>query len=1052
MKKLFFLFLFWGIALTVFSQNIQIKGVIVGGQDSEPLPGVNVVVKGNVSIGTITDIDGNFSLSVPSDATLSISYIGYKSQEIPVRGLRNFQIVLKEDVEALDEVVVIGYGVQKKSVVTASIARVGADELDKVSPVRIDNALKGLAAGVTVTSASGQPGAASRIRVRGIGTINNSDPLYIVDGMPIEGGLDYLNPNDIQSIEVLKDAASGAVYGARAANGVILVTTKGGKEGKAKVSYDFSYGWQRPWKERDVLNATEYALMMNEGAINSGTAPKYNDPYSYGEGTNWQKETFNYDAPVVNHQLSLSGASEKLNYFLSLGFFTQEGIVGGNYDRSNYERLTMRSNTTYTLFDETKKRNWLNSLKVSSNISYARVKSTGIETNSSYGSALGSALSLSPILTVYAEGQAAQDQIDYYSSNAKYTPMYDPKNGKLYTLAGTDYNEMVNPLALLSMPGSKGWSHKFVANFSAELGIWDGLKFRTSYGADLSFWGNDSYTKKYYLTANSYANRTSVSSSSSRGTVWQLENVLMYDKSINQHTFSLLLGQSAKKSNGFYLGGSRFGMIDPEGSKPYIDFCNGLQEDGDMSIYGGANAVSTLSSMFARASYNYDERYMFQFTIRRDGSSRFGSNNHYAVFPSFSLGWNLTNEKFMEKRPDWLTSTKVRMSWGKNGNENIGNFGYIVLTSTGNNYILGSDESLINGVKASGLANKDLKWEESEQLDFGVDFGFFNNALNFTVDYYKKTTNGMLMTMNIPSYVGESKPIGNVGKMENSGLELEGSYKFTHRDFNFRIGGNLTYLKNKLIEYGNDTGWANLDAFQGVGTISRAQNGEPFPYFYGYKTNGVFQNMAEVKAYTYTDAEGTETMIQPAAVPGDVRFVDLNGDGKISDDDRTKIGKGMPDWTYGVNFTVNYKNFDLNMMWQGTIGNDIFDSTRRSDITATNLPSWMLNRWTGEGTSNKLPRFVLGDNVNWQSSDLYVKDGTYLRLKNIQLGYTLPESLTRKVFVSSVRFYVAAENLLTFTKYDGFDPEISSGGTSLGIDRGVYPQARTFTVGANLSF
>ena len=1052
MKKLFFLFLFWGIALTVFSQNIQIKGVIVGGQDSEPLPGVNVVVKGNVSIGTITDIDGNFSLSVPSDATLSISYIGYKSQEVPVRGLRNFQIVLKEDVEALDEVVVIGYGVQKKSVVTASIARVGADELDKVSPVRIDNALKGLAAGVTVTSASGQPGAASRIRVRGIGTINNSDPLYIVDGMPIEGGLDYLNPNDIQSIEVLKDAASGAVYGARAANGVILVTTKGGKEGKAKVSYDFSYGWQRPWKERDVLNATEYALMMNEGAINSGTAPKYNDPYSYGEGTNWQKETFNYDAPVVNHQLSLSGASEKLNYFLSLGFFTQEGIVGGNYDRSNYERLTMRSNTTYTLFDETKKRNWLNSLKVSSNISYARVKSTGIETNSSYGSALGSALSLSPILTVYAEGQAAQDQIDYYSSNAKYTPMYDPKNGKLYTLAGTDYNEMVNPLALLSMPGSKGWSHKFVANFSAELGIWDGLKFRTSYGADLSFWGNDSYTKKYYLTANSYANRTSVSSSSSRGTVWQLENVLMYDKSINQHAFSVLLGQSAKKSNGFYLGGSRFGMIDPEGSKPYIDFCNGLQEDGDMSIYGGANAVSTLSSMFARASYNYDERYMFQFTIRRDGSSRFGSNNHYAVFPSFSLGWNLTNEKFMEKRPDWLTSTKVRMSWGKNGNENIGNFGYIVLTSTGNNYILGSDESLINGVKASGLANKDLKWEESEQLDFGVDFGFFNNALNFTVDYYKKTTNGMLMTMNIPSYVGESKPIGNVGKMENSGLELEGSYKFTHRDFNFRIGGNLTYLKNKLIEYGNDTGWANLDAFQGVGTISRAQNGEPFPYFYGYKTNGVFQNMAEVKAYTYTDAEGTETMIQPAAVPGDVRFVDLNGDGKISDDDRTKIGKGMPDWTYGVNFTVNYKNFDLNMMWQGTIGNDIFDSTRRSDITATNLPSWMLNRWTGEGTSNKLPRFVLGDNVNWQSSDLYVKDGTYLRLKNIQLGYTLPESLTRKVFVSSVRFYVAAENLLTFTKYDGFDPEISSGGTSLGIDRGVYPQARTFTVGANLSF
>lgn len=1045
MKKLFSVLFLLGITLTVFSQHIQIQGVVVSGQDNELLPGVNVVEKGTTN-GAITDLDGQFTLSVPSDAVLTISYIGYKSIDVPVKGQRNLRVVLQEDSELLDEVVVIGYGVQKKSVVTAAIAKVSAEDLAFTAPVRMDNALKGLAAGVTVTSSSGQPGAAAKIRVRGIGTINNSDPLYIVDGMPIDGGLDYLNPGDIASIEVLKDAASGAVYGARAANGVVLVTTKGGKEGKARISYDFSYGWQRPWKERDVLNATEYALMMNEGAINAGQAPKYNDPYAYGKGTNWQKETFNYDAPVVNHQVSVSGANEKTNYLLSLGYYTQDGIIGGNYGRSNYERLTLRSNTSYTLFDETKSRNWLNSLKISSNLSYARIKSTGIETNSSYGSPLGSALALSPILGVYVEGQAAEDQLKFYSQYDNFTPMYDPKNGKLYTLAGGDYNEMVNPLASLSLPGDQNWSHKFVASFSADLNLWDNLRFRTSYGVDLAFWGHDGYTKLYYLTANNNSTRTNAYSKKQDGTVWQLENVLMYDKSIDKHSFSVLLGQSAKKSNGSQIGGNRYGIINLD--RPYIDASNGLQENGAMGVYGGPTDEATLASLFARASYNYDERYMLQATVRRDGSSRFGANNHYAVFPSVSLGWNLTNEKFMESRPSWLTSTKLRFSWGKNGNENIGNFRYTTLTSTGNNYIFGSGEGMVNGVKASGLANPDLKWEESKQLDFGVDFGFLDNALTVTVDYYKKTTNGMLMEMNIPSYVGESKPIGNVGKMENSGLEFEAAYKFNVNDWMFRVGGNLTYLKNKLLEYGNDSGWANLDSFQGTGAISRAQNGKPFPYFYGYKTNGIFQNMEEVNAYRNKDGE----LIQPNAVPGDVRFVDLDGDGAITDEDRTDIGKGMPDWTYGFNINVGWKNFDLSMMWQGTIGNDVYDATRRTDISSSNLPSWMLNRWTGEGTSNKYPRFVSGDNTNWQSSDLYVYDGSYLRLKNIQLGYTLPRSLTKKAFVSSLRLYVAAENLLTFTKYHGFDPEISSGGTSLGIDRGVYPQAKSWSVGANLSF
>lgn len=1051
MKKLLsVLFLLSFTLAAVYAQNIQIKGTVVSGTDNEPLPGVNVVVKGNTSTGTITDFNGTFTLSAPADAILSISYIGFKSQEIAVKGHKDIKIVLQEDSETLDEVVVVGYGVQKKSVVTASIAKVSADDLASTAPVRMDNALKGLASGVTVTSSSGQPGAAAQIRVRGVGTIRTengaADPLYIVDGMPLEGGLDYLNPNDIASIEVLKDAASGAVYGARAANGVILVTTKTGKIGKTKVTYDFSYGWQSAWKKRDVLNASEYALMINEGAINAGIAPKFSDPYSYGQGTNWQDEVFNNNAPMMNHQVSVSGASEKVNYLFSLGFYTQDGIVGGNFDRSNYERLTLRSNTQYTLFDESKERNWLNSLKVTSNLSYARIKSTNFDDNSTWGTPLGSALALSPILNVYDETEEAiKAQFDKYGTTAEYTPVYDPRNGKLFSIPG-EFGEMSNPIAKLSLPGDKHWSHKFVANFSAELQLWDNLKFKTSYGADLSFWGYDGYRPLYYLRSGESSTQSSAYSRKEDGTVWQLENVLMYDKSIDKHSFSVLLGQSAKKSSGSYLYGSRNNITNY--SRPYIDASTGLAANADRDAAGAPSVDATLASIFARASYNYDERYMLQVTVRRDGSSRFGPNNHYAVFPSFSLGWNLTNEKFMNKRPNWLTTTKIRLSWGKNGNENIGNFKYTVLTSPGNNAIFGSSENVINGVKASGLANPDLKWEESEQLDFGLDFGFFNNALTFTADYYKKKTNGMLMEMNIPFYVGEAKPIGNVGKMENSGIELEAAYKFRVSDWNFRVSANASYLKNKLIEYGNESGWENLDSFQGTGDISRAENGKPFPFFYGYKTAGIFQNTDEVKAYKNDKGE----LLQPTAVPGDVRFVDVDGNGIIDANDRTDIGKGMPDWTFGFNLGVNWKNFDLNMMWQGTAGNDIYDATRRTDIATSNLPSWMLNRWTGEGTSNRIPRFVQGDNVNWQSSDLYVYDGSYLRLKNIQLGYTLPAALTQKVFISSLRFYVAAENLFTFTKYHGFDPEISSGGTSLGIDYGVYPQARVWTIGASLSF
>ncbi len=1052
MKKSKFLLMLLTLMLTSMTSLAQkrtLTGSVVD-NTGEAVIGASVVQKGT-SNGVITDYDGNFRIDVEPGTMLTVSYMGYKSQD--VRAIfPSVNVTLSPDEQLLDEVVVIGYGVQKKSVVTASIAKVSADDLAGTAPVRVDNALKGLASGVTVTAASGQPGAAARVSIRGIGTINNADPLYIVDGMPLEGNIDYLNPSDIESIEVLKDAASGAVYGARAANGVVIVTTKSGKLGKTAVNYNFSYGIQNPWRKREVLNATEYALLINEGLMNSGAAPRYADPYSFGEGTNWQEEVFNDDAPVVNHEVNVSGATEKVNYYLSLGYYDQEGIVGGNYDRSNYKRLTLRSNTKYVLFDATKERQWLNKLTVTSNLSYARVKSVGIGTNSEWGSVLGSALCLSPIVKPYLTGAEATAALADYQNlygASGYQPMYNA-DGALYTVPGSEFKELNNPLAMMALPGAYNWVHKFVANFAADLSLGYGFNYRISYGADLNFNGIDKgYNVLYYLSGNNNATKNGANAQSNRSTNWQLENVLTWDKTFDRHTVNVVLGQSAKKSTGWYLGGSRNNLVDPTGAKPYIDYATGLAVDGDMNVWGGPNETATLASLFARASYNYDERYMLQATVRRDGSSRFGSNNHYATFPSFSVGWNIMNEKFMEQTRDWLTNLKLRASWGKNGNENIGNFRYAVYTESGHNVLFGRNENEIRGVKAGGLANPDLKWEESEQTDLGIDFGFFNNALTFSADYYIKKTNGMLMEIPINNYVGESKPIGNVGDMKNSGFEFELGYKFNVADAKFQIKGNLSYLKNELVKLGNESGYMGTDSYANVGTIARAMNGEPFPYFYGYKTDGIFQNMAEVMAYT-NDQGG---LIQPNAVPGDVRFVDVNGDGKISDLDETKIGKGMPDWTFGLSLNAEWRGFDFSAFLQGTIGNDIYDATfGRSDAFGFNMPRWMLGRWTGEGTSNTTPRYVAGDAVNWMSSDLYVYDGSYMRLKNIQLGYTLPRELTRKAFIERLRVYVAAENLLTFTKYHGFDTEIAADQKSLGIDKGVYPQARVFTVGLNLGF
>ena len=1054
MKKVRLLFLLSAfiMSITAFAQS---SGTVTD-ENGDPIIGASVIESGNAKNGTVTDIDGHFTIDVAEGRNLVISYIGYETQTVPAR--RNMTVVLKEDHQMLSDVVVIGYGVQKKSVVTASIAKVAAEDLEGKSPVRVDNALKGLAAGVNVTSSSGQPGAAPKVRIRGAGTINDSDPLYIVDGMQMgQGGIDYLNPNDIESIEVLKDAASGAIYGSRAANGVILVTTKKGKKGKANISYNFSQGWQSSWRKRDVTSATDYAILQNEMYVNGGSAPLYADPYHLtdangdpinGFGTDWQELVFNDNAPVQNHDVSVSGATDKLNYFLSMGYYTQEGIVGGNYGKSNYNRMSLRSNNIYNVYDMSDERNFLNKLDITVNLSYSRIKATGISENSEWGTILGSALYMSPLLPVTLKGDIAQRQIDNYAS---YDLLRDA-NGDPYTIPNYlgSYQEMNNPVAMLAVPETKNWTHKFVPQFVFDLQLWDNLKYHFNYSADLAFWGSDGAVRSlYYLSGNNKQEHTSASASKYQSTTWQLENTLTYDKTFGDHSFAVVLGQSAMKSKGDYLSGNRWNLVNPD--KPSINYATGDVVDGiaQFGVAGAPWAEHTLSSLFARLSYNYAERYMLQATVRRDGSSRFGTNNRYATFPSVSLGWNLRNEPFMDGKASWLSTAKLRASWGKNGNESIGDFRYTVLTAMGNNVLLGKDALKYIGSKANGLANPDLKWEESEQTDIGIDLGFLNNALTFTADYYIKKTNGMLLTQPIPSYVGETKPIGNVGDMENSGFEFELGYKFHIADARFAIKGNATYLHNELKNLGNDTGYLDYDSVQGIsGGGTRAMNGEPFPFFFGYKTDGIFQTMDEVNAYT----NSTGGLIQPDARPGFVRFVDVNGDGAITPEDRTNIGNGTPTWTFGLNFNAEWKGFDFNLFLQGVSGADVLDGTYRSDVYSGNYPTWMLDRWTGPGTSNKYPMLMLGDDVNWRMSDLYIHDASYCRIKNISLGYTLPQTLTKKFFVERLRFFVMAENLATWTKYWGFDPEISSGGTSLGVDRGIYPQARTYTIGFNITF
>ncbi len=1004
------------LAVTAQAQ-IKITGRVTLQTGNEGAIGATVRVKG-ANLGTTTDLDGNYILSVPDrDAVLVFSYTGFVEQEIPVGNNTTIDVVLSESVSQLNEVVVTGYGAQKRSSISGAVSSVGSEDIAERPILRVEQALQGRTAGVQVAQVSGSPGSALSVRVRGVGTINNSDPLYIVDGVPVDG-LDFLNPNDIETINVLKDAASSAIYGSRGANGVVLITTKGGKRNQAgTISYDAYYGVQRPARLLDLLNAQEYATLQNEAYLAAGKTPlpEFANPAALGEGTDWQEAIFQH-APIASHQLTFAGGGERSAYTLSGNYFTQDGIVGG--DKANFQRATVRLNSSHDL------KSWLT---LGNNLGFTWLQRDGLTENSQYNSPVIRALNMDPITPVRkADGTFA------YSNYAD--------------------TDIANPVNAIEQTHNTWRSNRLVGSVYGDLKLGHGLTFRSTYSMDVTFAVQRGFYPKFDLSnipsiseapaaEKSLVNSVSVANNTWRN--WQLENVLTWQKTFaEKHELTLIGGTTALSNRFDGSGGANTNLPSNDPDDAYIS--NTIDPIASQSAYQYASE-SSLFSWFGKANYEFDNTYLLSATFRADGSSRFGRNNRFGYFPSFSAGWIASHESFWHV--DAINFFKLRASWGQNGNDRIGDYSFTTVVNNGQNYTFGPDETITNGSVALSAANPDLKWETSTQTDVGIDLELLDGRIGLTTDYYIKKTSDMLYAAPIPLVAGTAAPIQNVATAENRGLELSVQYRNRDHAVHYSLGGNVSFIKSEVTGLGRG-GEPVLSGYVQSANANAAKTdvGHPVGAFYGYVTDGIFQSQAEVETAAFQTNE---------TVPGDIRFKDLDGNGVIDINDRTYIGNPTPKMTYGFNADVEWKGVELNVFFQGTEGNDIYNSTTRYDFTYVNRPSSALNRWTGPGTSNTEPRVSLSDpNQNARVSDRFVEDGSYLRLKTLQLGYNLPQNWLKKVHVQKFKIYVTGQNLLTFTKYSGLDPEIGNVGGSLeiGIDRGFYPQARTVMGGVSLTF
>lgn len=1002
-RWLFCLFLFILIAANGMAQHgsmIEVKGKVID-STGESLIGASVVVQDDNAIGTVTNMDGYFTLTVKKGSNLLVSYIGYDSQVIQAATNKELVVTLKENAVTLDQVVVVSYGTAKKQEIIGSVSSVNVKDLNSTPTTRMEQALQGKIAGVMVTQANGEPGAGMNISVRGVGTIGDSDPLYVIDGIPTKTGLNFINPNDIESISVLKDASAAAMYGSRAANGVVLVKTKTGKEGRFTMDFDAYWGIQTNLKKFDMLDASEWASIRNEAFLNDnpgGTKPWGNT--NLGKGTDWQ-DVILRNGSIQNYNLSLTGGSDKFQYALSLNHFDQEGII--RY--SDYDRNSIRANFTA---------NPVKWLQIGNNTSFSRVKQNGVDVE--VDGVLKSAILSVPTMKVYNEDGGFAGPNTLLEGNAR------------------------NPLAMAASSNINNLTYRFTDNAFVQFNIVKGLTFKTSLGLDLLVENNRDFDPTY-KEGDVDNTVSSLNQATNMQLDWIWENVLNYKFNIKKNNFTVLAGFSMEenvkdweditKSN--FIGNYDFLQYLSNGSVVDASDVTGLREEWSMVSY------------FGRLDYNYDNRYLLSASVRADGSSRFADGNRYSVFPSFALGWRLSSEKFAQSWK-WLDDMKIKASWGQLGNQDIGLYAFRGVMAP---YYYNMNGSSVTGYAPAQAYNPNISWETTTQTDLGLEFSILRGALSLEADYYIKTTKDMLVQLPVSSTSGfATGAYENSGKVRNSGFELTVSHAKRSGEFKYDISANFTTIKNEVLNLGGQEQPIDDNIF--FDYTVRTQKGKPMRQMYGYVMEGIYQNEAEVKQHLYN----TEN---PSFQAGDVRYKDLNNNGKFDVGDRTEIGNTLPKFLYGLNLSASYKGIDFSAQFQGVGGNDIYNVAKFwSENTGEthNYGKAVLNSWRGEGTSNTIPRLTLGSTQNNVASTRYVESGDYFRLKNLQIGYTFPKKWMKKINIRSLRIYANAQNLFTITGYSGFNPEVGTSRvanrSSYGLDEITYPQARTFTFGINL--
>lgn len=988
--KLTFFMLCTLLSLNLAAQNQKkIKGTVLD-EKGETIIGASVAIRGT-AIGTVTDVDGVFELEIPDDAVITVSFISYISQEISAKNQSEFKIILKENTKVLDEVVVVGYGVVRKKDLTGSLSSVGEKAMKDKPVANIGEALQGRAAGVQVVN-SGAPGSNVSIRIRGVGSTNNSDPLLVIDGIPTDMPLNALNQNDVEAIDILKDASATAIYGSRGANGVVLITTKKGKSGDGIISFSSNWGIQTATNVPKMLNASQFASLHNEMMKNNNERqrPDFEDPTSWGDGTDWV-DALLHTSMMQNYALSYSGGNNNSNYYVSGGVLDQDGIV----INTSYRRYTLQFNS------ESKVRSWL---KFGNNLTLSH----DVKKNGSYNvlSTLGSL----PTQSIYNDDGTFSGP----GAESKF------------------YGDLRNPIGTAKLESNTTRGYNVLGNVYGEITLLDKIVYKMTGGIDFKFWDNVNFSPKYDWTPipvpNSYRGE-----SSNKSLTYLWDNTITYMDTFNEkHSLNVMLGSSAQNNTYNYMSASVKEFL----SDDYSQLNNGLLNP----TVGGSKNEWALLSFFGRVNYSYDNKYLLTATVRRDGTSRIAKNNRWGTFPSFSAAWRLSEESFYKKN-DVLSDIKLRAGYGITGNQAVlDNYAAITRLKTA--------QYVFNGTPVSSLyplvmPNPNIKWETVKQANIGFDASLFKQRINVTFDAYIKNTTDMLVSMVVPITTGYSDtytPMINAGEVKNTGWELTVSSRNMKGVFEWNTDFNVSYNKNKVVKLNKGT-----PIYYGYQSHIE---GRPIGSFYGWVTNGLFQNWDEVNNYAY-QYQGTDAANGTA--PGDIKFLDINNNGVVNDYDRAYIGNPTPSWNFSLNNSFAYRNLDMQIYLQGVAGNKIYNANRvtlEGMYTVRNQTEKVLDRWTAEGTSNSMPRTIYSDpNRNTRNSDRFIEDGSYLRLKNITLGYTLPIALAKKAHLSNLRVYMSAQNLYTLTGYSGFDPEVQGG-----VDNSNYPLTRTISFGVDIKF